>query len=401
MNLIKPGRYFFVPALLLIAVLVFAGCGGPSRKCLLKESNISTEYFNGMVHLEENKPGLATGIFNGILACDNHYSPAYSGLAVAYAQVAAAGFNLNNKSINASLRALYYAKKYASGNEDDFRRSIAAIRAYTTYKSPGWFRKVENEFRHAMKTRVEQSKLVYYESSDAASYFIGNAYFDSGRIENAMAEYKSLIEVDKDGRWGRLAQIAYNRSALILSNIERAEGEPKVVVLAFRSRLTRAEVAAILIGELRVDRLLQSHEVQLGVRGTPVPVDILKSPYRAEIMKILKLGIKGLTSTYSRPSSSYLFRPLKVVTRKDYAIIIDDIQRRLAAGPSAFSLMERKKRTFADVPPKAPWYEAVMNITSLNILVPLDGREFRPYDNLDGPDAFSAVMGLKDGLEPQ
>lgn len=394
-------RNFFTPAVLIIMALILAGCAGTVKKCLLADENIVSEYQNGMVHLEENKPGLATGIFKGILACDSHFSPAYSGLAVAYSQVAAAGFNLHGESVSDSLTALYYAKKYASGNEDDFRRSLASIRAHTTYKSAGWFIKVENEFRHAMKTRVERKKLPYYESSDAASYFIGNAYFDAGRIEGAMAEYKSLMELDSKGRWGRLARAAYERSALILSYLDKAVAKPGVVVLAFHHHLTRADVAAILIDELKIDRLLQSREVQMGMIKNPVPVDILENPFRDEIKRLLKLRIKGLDSTYSRPSSSYLFRPRKVVSRKNFAIIMDEIQRRLSEGPSAFSLMERRKRTFPDVPPTAPWYDAVMNLTSLNIMVPVYGRDFRPYDSIDGPDAFSAVMALKEGLEPR
>ncbi|MFQ5427380.1 MAG: S-layer homology domain-containing protein [Thermodesulfobacteriota bacterium] len=400
MRLLEKVRYL-VLSLLIAAAAVLSGCGGPSSKCLLSGENTVKEYLGGMAHLEEKKSGIAAGIFKGILACDDHYSPAYSGLAIANAQIAAAGYNIDNEAVMASRVALYNAKKYSSGMEDDFRRSIAAMRAYTTFKSPGWFLKVENEFRRAMKTKVERAKLPYYEGSDAASYYIGNAYFDAGRLESAMSEYESLRDADKGGKWGTLADRAYKRSGLILSHIERAEGSPRVVVLAFHHNIKREDVAAILIGELKLDRLLSSYEVQMGMERIPVPVDIYDSPFRREIGKILGLRIKGLTSSYSRPSSSYLFRPDTIVSRKDFATIMDDILERLSAGPSNFSLMRRKERGFVDVPSAAPWYKAVMNITNHNIMVPLHGRKFRPYEAIDGPDAFSAVMGLKAGLRPR
>ncbi|MFQ5353667.1 MAG: S-layer homology domain-containing protein [Thermodesulfobacteriota bacterium] len=387
-------------ALLITAAIALAGCGGPSSKCLLAGEDIGREYLGGMLHLEEKKPGIAAGMFNGILACDSRYSPAYSGLAIAHAQIAAAGYNIDDKSVNASRQALYNARKFSSSKEDDFVRHIAAMRSYTTYKSPGWFVKVENEFRLAMKSRVEGKRLAYYEGSDAASYYIGKAYFDAGRLESAMDEYESLTLADADGKWGSLAERAYKRSGLILSHIERAEASPSVVVLAFNQKINREEVAAILIGELKLDRLLPSHEIQMGLERTPMPADIRNSPFRKEIGRVLGLKIKGLEATFSRPSSSYLFRPGKVVSRKDFAVIMDDILRRLSAGPSAFGLMRQKRTAFDDVPTGAPWYEAVMNITSLNIMMPSYGRNFRPFAAIDGPDAFSAVMDLKIGLGP-
>jgi len=394
-------KYFFF-SVISILVLILAGCAGQtSRKCLLAQENISGEYLGAMNHLEEKKTSLATEMFRDILACDVDYSPAYSGLAIALAQRAARGYNIDGKSIIASRSALHSAKKHSSGPNDDFIRHLAAIRGNTIFKSAGWLTKVENEFMLAMKSRVDEKALPYYESSDAASYYIGNAYFDAGRIEDAMAEYEALIQADKNGKWGALAKRANTRSEIILSDIVKAVAAPEVVVLAFKRNITKADAAAIIMGELKLDTMLSSREIQMGYKGRVMPADITKNPYREEILKITDLGIKGLLATYSPDSSKYLFNPEKVLFRKDFAVILSDIEQRLSAGPSAFPLMRRTKRVFDDVPVTAPWYDAVMNITSLNILVPIYGVDFRPYDAIDGPDAFNAVMGLKEGLQPR
>jgi len=383
-------------------LLILAGCAGKtSKKCLYSDENISGEYLGAMNHLEEKKTSLAMRTFMEILACDSDYSPAYSGLAIAFAQKAALGYNIKGKSILASHSALFSAKKHSSSLNDEFIRHLAAIRSNTIFKSGGWLKKVENEFMLAMKSRVNEKLLPYYESSDAASYYIGNAYFDAGRIEDAMAEYESLIQADRNGKWANLAKRAYNRSEIILSDIENAVAAPEVVVLAFRSNITKADAAAIIIGELKLDTLLSSREIQMGYKRRAVPADITKNPFKEEILKISDLEINGLLASYSPDSSKYLFNPEKVLSRKDFAVILSDIERRLSTGPSAFPLMRRKERVFDDVPTTAPWYNAVMNITSLNIMVPAYGVDFRPFDAIDGADAFNAVMGLKEGLQPQ
>jgi len=392
------GAYVFFAVLFAITL---AGCGGPSSKCLLSDDRIGESYLYGMNYLGKKQAMLAAGAFKSILACNERFSPAYSGLAVSYAQIAAAGINPDGKTIMASSVALRKAEKYSTGREDTFRRHIAAMRAATIYKSPGWFVTVENEYRLAMKTRVEAAKLPYYQSSDAAGYFMGNAFFDAGLIESAMAEYEALFKVNRLDRWGRLSQKAFKRSGLILSHIERSVAGPDVVVLAFHKDVTRGDVAAILIGELQVDELLGINEIPMGMRNntSPVPVDILKSPFKAKILKVIRLHIKGLEPSYSPESSTYLFRPRKVVSRKDFAVIMDDILKRLSAFTPAFSEGAHKERSFTDVPPDEPWHKAVMDVTRRSLMSSVSGRLFRPDEGLDGPDAFSAVFGLKRMLE--
>ncbi len=274
------------------------------------------------------------------------------------------------------------------------------MRVYTTYKSRGWLGKVESEYRLAMKTRVDNARLPYYLTSDAAAYYMGRAYFDAGRIEGAMAEYRSLSRADRAGKWGRLAEKAYKRSGLILHHIEKAVAGPRVVVLAFHRDLTRQELAAILVEELGVDDLLLTNEVQMeaGREMAPVPSDIINSPFRTSILKVVALRISGLEPSYSSATSKYLFRPGRVVSRKDFAVIMDGIMKRLSLiGPGPRGGVGTHK-PFSDVPPGVPWYTAVMDVTGAHVMkTPQDGL-FRPYDGLDGPDAFSAVMNVKDLL---
>jgi len=395
----RAGGWLFLALLMTVSL---AGCGGPSSKCLLSDDRIGESYLYGMNYLEEKNSILAGGAFKSILACNKRFSPAYSGLAIAYAQIATAGMNPDGKTVAASLVALKKAQIYSTGNEDDFRSHIAALRAYTTYKSIGWYEQVQNEYRLAMKTRVEPDKLPYYLGSDSAGYFMGKAYFDAGRIESAMAEYQALYRADRLGRWGRLSQLAFKRSSLILSHIDKAVAGPDVVVLAFRRDVTRADVAAILVGELQVDKLLEIHDVGIGMsrRTSPVPTDISRNPFRGKILKIIRLGIKGLEPSYSAESSSYLFRPRQVVSRKDFAVIMDDIIKRLSVhAPTFRRAPPHKERVYSDVPFGEPWHKAVMDVTSFNLMGSASGSLFRPDEALDGPDVFSAVFGLKQILE--
>ncbi len=387
---------------LLVSIGLF-GCGAPSSKCLLSDDRIGEAYLYGMNYLENEEAMLGAGAFKSILACNKGFSPAYSGLAISYAQIAAAGINPNDKTILASLVAIKMARKYSSGKEDDFIRHIAAMRARNIYKSPGWFMVVQNEYRLAMKTRVEPRKLPYYGGSDAAAFFMGRAYFDAGHIESAMAEYEALSKADRKGKWGKLSEKAFKRSALILSHIETSEAGSDVVVLVFHRDITREDLAAILVGELRLDERLGIREIGIGMREkmTPVPGDITKSPFRGKILKVIRLGIKGLEPTYSPKSSSYFFNPHKMVSRKDFAIIMDDILKKLSSLTPVFvdESGPYDEGVYSDVPAGEPWHNAVMAVTRSNLMSPLRGTFFGPDEVLDGPDAFSAVLALKRILE--
>jgi len=394
------GKVSLYLILTLIAISTLAGCGGPASKCLLSDERIGESYQYGMNYLEEKNSMLALGAFKSILACNNKFSPAYSGLAISYAQIAATGLNINGKTIGASSLALKRAEKYAANNEDIFRRHLAAMRAYTIYKSPGWFQKVESEYRLAMKARVDTHKLPYYDSSDVAGFYMGRAYFAVGRIESAMDEYEALSRADRSGKWGQLSQQALERSRLILSQINNSEAAPDVVVLTFSRTLKREDVAAILIGELKLDELLGYHETGPGRRGKTSPVDIKKSPFRDKIRKAVRLGIRGLEPSYSTGTSTYVFRPRKVVSRKEFAIIMDDILKRLSPFLPPMEERSGNFRGFADVAADAPWHKAVNNVMSLNLMKLSSQRRFRPDEGLEGTDAFIAVFALKRLLEP-
>ncbi len=400
--LFRCGRPGFLALLLALVAVAFTlpGCGGPHSKCLLPVEKTGESYLLGMTYLEEKKPELAAGSFKEILACNRKFSPAYSGLAVSYAQIAAAGLNPEGQTVIASLHALELARKYSSGNEDSFRRNVAAMRVFTTYKSVGWLERVESEYKRAMKTRVDRARLPYYLSSDSAAFFMGKAYFDAGRIESALDEYKALSKADRIGKWGVLAERDYKRSTRILSHIERSVASPEVVVLAFHRALTRADLAAILIEELRVDELLDTREVSMETERSisPVPSDVFKSRFRSNILKVVALHIKGLEPSFSGTSSTYLYRPAKVVTRKDFAVIMDDLLKRLSVhGPAPGEGLSEEK-PFSDVPQGVPWYTAVMDVTRANIMRPATDRLFKPYDGLDGPDAYTAVISVKEML---
>ncbi len=395
------GRGFARGAFLVVFLVLVSGCAGiSSRKCTLPVERTDESYLLAMNYLEERKPALAAGAFKDILSCNRKHSSSYGGLAVAYAQMAAAEIHPDGQTMMAALHSLQLEEKFSRTREDEFRHHVSAMRVYTTYKTPDWLGNVEREYRLAMKTRVDPSMLPYYRSSDSASYYMGKAYFEAGRIEGAMAEYKTIAMADPYGKWGRLADRAYRRSALILRHIDRAESRPEIVVLAFHRSLTREDVAAILVEELRVDQLLAMKEVQMaaGKEMAPVPSDVFRSRFRRSILTVVALRIKGLEPSYSPLSSRYIFKPKKVVTRKDFAVIMDDLLKRLSLIGAPRKDKGPSRKPYSDVPPGVPWYSAVMDVTGADLMKAGPDGNFRPYDEIDGPDVFSAVMDVKDML---
>lgn len=87
------------------------------------------------------------------------------------------------------------------------------------------------------------------------------------------------------------------------------------------------------------------------------------------------------------------------MTRKELALILEDLLIKITGDQSiATKYFGMDHSPFPDVPPSAPWFNAVMNVVSRGLMETELSGEFRPNDYVDGAELILAVMKLRNVL---
>ena len=159
-------------------------------------------------------------------------------------------------------------------------------------------------------------------------------------------------------------------------------------------------MAALLIDEMKIDKLMAGRmPVQSEVESRTaefIPTDIVTSPFREEVLTIMKWKVRGLEPKYDKTTDASLFQPGEDVLRGEMALVLEDVLIKLVGDDKlATRFFEHDKSPFPDVRPTSPVYNAVMNMTTRGIMVGEHTGEFRVNQPVDGAEALLALRVLK------
>jgi len=172
--------------------------------------------------------------------------------------------------------------------------------------------------------------------------------------------------------------------------------------LGLKSRINRGELAALLIQELRVDRLRAEHgpatwRPEMDKKGAkPVPTDIAGSSKSADIQNVLGLGIRGLELF-----SDSTFRPDAFVSRAEFVVVIEDILTRATRDQTLPTQLLGKTPRYTDVSADA-WYQSAADLArGLGLFAPApeEDQHFKPLVDVTGLEALGAFRLLKKNLD--
>jgi hypothetical protein len=169
-------------------VLVFSGCAKMAPKCVSPEDTPAHHYVTGMELIEAGRINEAGEKFERARYCDSGYGPAYAGLAIVSAEKAAAATKEGYRKVDveAAWDMLETSGDKAATVADDFAFRLASMRVYTAIKpSRKWLNNVEDDYKKAMKLKVDEKKLLFYEGREAASFFMGKAYLEGREFQDA------------------------------------------------------------------------------------------------------------------------------------------------------------------------------------------------------------------------
>ncbi|MCP3676593.1 MAG: S-layer homology domain-containing protein [Deltaproteobacteria bacterium] len=386
----------------IILVAVVAGCAKSAVKCTAPEDNPTHHYVIGMELVEEGSLTDGAAKFERALFCDNTHSLAHGGMAIVEAESTKGVKEGDDRlaTVKKSRNHLSRALNHADSLEKEFAYYMASMRVSTALKTKGWLSRVEGSYEKAMKLEGDGSELLYYKGKAPALYFMGMAYLDAGEFRKAKRLLSDTMDMVREGLWSERAEMGWNRADnILIASGGRTLGDVGRKV-AVQSSVARGDLAALLVYELGMAKLFAGRagdkpKTEM-LAADSVPVDILSHHFKEEVFLMMRWGVRGFEPLYDIATKSYLFRPDEWVTRSELAIVLEGILVKITGDEEMRTVyIGEAKAPFTDIHVTAPWYNAVRNVTTRNLMKADSSGAFRPNDPVGGAEVILAITVLR------
>lgn len=325
------------------------------------------------------------------LEAGKKYCPAWAGLAMAQAAMG----NIDDAEDNA---------EKATGLCDTKKKEYQGYMAEAIvieFKSKGsttdtdWWEDAEDKYEDALEIDGNAGELYFR---------MGHMYKLGYEFRKAEDAFKKNLEV-KNGY-----EEQANAEWAVVQKILRAEPGTRVgKKIALVEKITRADIAALFMAELELDRILdksktKNYETDFSAPVDPreLQVDTLKKMAaivdcdnhwaRNFIQDVQAYQIRGL-----EPSPDHKFVPEATISRAEYALFIEDILMAITGDRSlATKHLGAANSRFPDVNSASPYYNAICNAVDKNIMDAQLNGAFGPMDSVSGPDALLIIRAIKD-----
>jgi len=379
------GLALFV-AVAMVAMLV-SSCAKPPRKPEAALDTPEHHVFTGYKLYDKGDYGGAQREFVLAMQLDKNYSPAYVGLGLCFG---------SQNDFKTAYENMKKAKSLAKKKEDRVDAHVGMIRLYSMERKDKWLKDAEDEFEDAVKLDPKSS---------AAYFYMGKAYKYGYEFDKAGTQFKKVLDlndkflVEADGEWK------------VVQKIQRAAPGSRIgKQIALIEEITRADLAALFIQELLLEKLYQKRtpaqfdttfqaptqkfEADKIVKAEAA-TDIQAHVLRADIETVLRLGVRGL-----EPTPDHKFLPNEKVNRAAYAMMVEDILIKVTGNQKLATEFIGSKSPFPDLRNDLPYFNAVMVCTSRGIMEAKDMStgEFNPRGTVSGADALLIIRKLKDEL---
>jgi len=367
--------------------VMITSCAKPPRKPEAALDTPEHHVFSGNKLLEKGDYAGAQREFELAIQLDKKYSPAYVGMGLVFAY---------QKNFEKAYENMKKAKSLAQKPDDKVNAHVGMIRLYSLERKEKWINKAEDEFEDAIKINPKSS---------AAFFYMGKAYKFAFNFDKAGEMFKKVLDindkylVEADNEWK------------VVQKIQRAApGSLIGKKIALIEEITRADVAALFVQELLLEKLYEKRTPKRFDTSFQAPVkkfeadrivkaeaatDVQNHVLRTDIETIMRLGVRGL-----EPSPDHKFFPSEKITRAAYALMIEDILIKVSGDEKLATKFIGSKSPFPDLRNDLPYFNAVMVMTSRGVMEAKDlsTGEFAPMGTVSGADALLIIRKLKDEL---
>jgi tetratricopeptide (TPR) repeat protein len=386
-------RFLLVPAL----VVLMVSCGPKVQQPLSQLDTPEHHTFSGIKLLNQEKFADAGREFELALKLDPRYAKAHAGAGLVKAC---------QGDFTGGFDALKQAEQYARSNEEKVFNLVGYIRVNTLSHAAcirigtecrpddAWIKYSKDAFDQAVRIDPKAA---------AAYYFMGECYLTALDLDQAGRMFSRVLDLsgeyvsDADVRWK------------LVQKIQRAmPGTITGKKIALVERITRADVAALFMEEMKIDVLYARRtqksfdtafkdpdKARTSAARTTTTRDIADHPLRADIEGIIRIGARGL-EVY--PDGS--FRPDDKVDRASYAMMIEDILIRVTGDNALATRFIGSPSPFPDLRSDLPHFNAVMVVTSRGLMEAKDMMtgEFAPLQPVAGADALLVIRKMREEL---
>lgn len=384
---LKCHNLFVLLIVITIGAFVFS-CAPEARKPLSQLDTPEHHTYTGLKLLNQGKYQYAEREFELAIQLDPKYSKAYVGLGLTKAY---------KREFETAFDLMKDAWGYAKTKEEKVFVHVGKIRLYAmSREKKNWLGLAEDQFKYAIDIDPKSS---------AAYYFMGIAYKGGLEFDLAGKMFSKVLDLNDD-YVGKA-----NSEWKLIQKIQRAmPGTITGKKIAIVESITRADVAALFMEELRIDVLYDRRTQKTfdtsfkdpdkfkveSEKKAATATDIVDHPLKADIEGILEIGVRGLENY---PDGT--FHPDELITRANYAMMIEDILIKVTGEKDLATKFIGSASPFPDLRSDLPYFNAVMVVTSRGIMQAKDFTtgEFAPLGSVSGVDALLVIRKMKEQLK--
>jgi tetratricopeptide (TPR) repeat protein len=358
---------------LIASLLVFLyGCGPRAGGYPFRELDVPEQrVFNGFAFLRKERPVDAQIEFERALDLRPNYSPAYRGLGLVRGM---------QQDFSPAFEAMSRAEQYAENDLDRALAEVGMMGLYRMEKRQGWLAEAERRFDRALAMAHEPSEA-YHE--------LGLAYKEAYRLDDAKKAFTKVLDINKT-----LLNEAREEIETI-KKIEKAGARSALgkQVLLVR-RINRAETAGLLAEEFPLHLIRSQAGQGVGDALRTTPPDVLNHRMKEEILRVLRLNIRGLGVFPDGSFGAGLY-----MTRAGFATVMADL---LVKGTGDFALTRKyvlAHSPFEDVRRDSPYFSDIMICYDWAGIMGGWGRYFHPMETISGVDALLILREAEKNLK--
>lgn len=371
-------------------LFVFYACRPAVRAPEAELDTPEHHVMNGMKLLKKGKIDDAFRDFNLAKELDPKFSGAYVGLGLVWG---------HREDFEKAMKNMKLAKKYADTKEEEANAYIGYMRLYTLGKNKideDWLEETEDAFEDAIGLMPHSS---------AAYFYMGVAYKEAYEFGKASQNFAKVLDLDDE--YVADADAEYK----VVQKIQRAmPGTTVGKKIALVKEITRGDVAALFIQELKLDTLYEKRTVKEFdtrykdpvkqfetemIEKVPPATDIADYVLKTDVDAVIRIGVRGL-----EPFADHTFQPYKTITRAEYAVMIEDILIKVTGDQKLATKFIGSTSPFPDLRSDLHYFNAVMVCTTRGILqADVATGEFNSIGTISGADALLAIRTLKSQIE--
>jgi Tfp pilus assembly protein PilF len=376
--------------LTIAASLIFlaAGCAPTLRKAGGDMDTPQVHYKEGMKYFNDGTLEKAAEEFDLSASLDAKYAPAYAGRAL----VAALLKNDLKKAEKLADKALALDKKCIAAYH---AKAVVIFCKNKGKPASEWLPDVEKQYTRALKIDPQSAEVFYRR---------GSVYKYAYCFDKAAADFKTVLDLNKE--WTKEADEQWQ----IVQMIERAApGTDVGKKISLVEKISRADIAALFVSELNVDKLLQKKAFKPYDTGFKSPSDPreLKTSVTTRIGAVIDMKghwaenfVNDVLALQMRGLDAYpdhTFKPGQLITRSEYAFMLEDILIAILGDPGlATKYVGSSPSRFPDVNASSPYYNAICNMVDKGIMKSEMSGEFGIENPVSGAQALLVIRLLKE-----